>query len=82
MMDRDSRWEKVWASVAPYVWPYEDEVVPNYPVTEFLFEVAYFDTVWYCRILIHDDDLAQFPDLYNITLDNMVKNIDGRLENV
>ena len=45
MMDRDSRWEKVWAPVAPYVWPYEDEVVPNYPVTEFLFEVAYFDTV-------------------------------------
>lgn len=79
-MDRDKRWIMVDATVRDYIWPYEDEqVVPTYPVVEFLIEVRYNDKVWYSRILVAEDELRAFPNLYGLTLDKMVENIDDRM---
>lgn len=80
MMQRDERWEKVWASVGSYSWPDEDELgVPHDPIIEFLIEVIYAGTVWYNRILVSEEELKAFPELYQKTLDKMVEGIDSHI---
>lgn len=77
---RDVRWENVFASVGrPTGYLYEDEdsrVNPD-DYVEFLIEVFYAETIWYNRIVTHEEELAT---TYNFILDKMVEIIDQNLD--
>lgn len=48
--------------------------------TEFYMQVLYRDQVFYNKIMVHTDELKQFPGLYKLTLDKMVEGIDNLIK--
>lgn len=82
-VDRDPRWEKVWAYVGPvkgylYDPDADDESSEWADYTELLIEVTYNRTIWYSRQVVHKDDadLNHIP-IFKFFMEEMVSIVGG-----
>lgn len=83
-MNRDERWEKVEARVGQpqgYIYEEPGSKIDATQLTEFLIEVRTDKTVWYCRIIVENQDMELYPNTFQFTLDKMVEQIDNYMEN-
>lgn len=78
---RDKRWELVAARVGTPLMTAEEFVAGHaVGVTEFRIEVRHEGMTWYSVIRVMDEDLAQYPELYGHILQEMVEQIDEKLD--
>jgi hypothetical protein len=84
-LERDPRWEKVWARIGePEIHP--SDIETGYAETlklwiEFRIEVVLDGTRWYQVQQIHKADINSFQfDIWGFVLDKMVEQLDEAIE--